>query len=82
MVIVDQSSCVSCGMCVVSCPIGAVDLVDNGTDTFVAKIDSAVCGICGVCIDRCPAKAISIQINKKNNETNVETEMTQMTEAG
>ena len=47
----DQSKCVKCGLCIKTCPVGAV-----GKD-FV--VDNAKCSKCHSCIEVCPKKAIS-----------------------
>ncbi|MDR2344996.1 MAG: 4Fe-4S binding protein [Planctomycetaceae bacterium] len=75
MIVVEQNKCVGCRTCVYSCPIGAVDLIklttENGEVSSIAMIDPTVCGICGVCIDRCPKRAVSLQDDKKINESNL-----------
>ena len=45
--------CVSCGVCVENCPVGAISLEDG-----VAVIDGANCIRCGICHDACPKGAV------------------------
>lgn len=48
-----DENCTGCGMCVETCPVEAISLVDN-----IAVIDKEVCLECGACIDVCPVEAI------------------------
>ncbi|MCL2389573.1 MAG: 4Fe-4S binding protein [Elusimicrobia bacterium] len=50
---IDSKACVSCGVCVPTCPVEAI--AQSG-DTYV--IDSK-CVDCGVCVPSCPVNAIS-----------------------
>ena len=53
--------CLGCGMCVQSCPRGAVTLNDY------AEIDQTRCNGCGICADNCARGAIvrDITISKE-----------------
>lgn len=54
MIMIDNDSCVNCGVCSGLCPTDAI--VDNcGTMT----IDMDICVECGACIAGCPTEAIS-----------------------
>ena len=53
MVYVDQERCTGCGLCVESCPTGAIHLVDG-----VAQVEQSVCRECEVCLSTCPNGAI------------------------
>ena len=45
--------CVGCTLCVQSCPVKAISMVDKK-----AVIDPAKCVNCGLCVGKCPVKAI------------------------
>ena len=50
---VNEEMCVSCGVCVEECPVGAMSIVDE-----TACIDDEECIRCGRCHDVCPEKAV------------------------
>lgn len=52
---INQALCIACGDCVVSCPRGALALVD---DKIV--LNEARCAYCGDCEDVCPVGAIAL----------------------
>ncbi|MCK4668425.1 4Fe-4S binding protein, partial [Candidatus Dependentiae bacterium] len=58
-------SCVGCGVCVESCPVGAISL-ENG----VAVIDMSNCIRCGICHDICPNDAVMHDSEKIPDEVN------------
>jgi hypothetical protein len=51
--------CVSCGLCIKSCPVEAIKFVNKK-----AKINSQVCIGCAGCIAVCPISAIDVQWEK------------------
>ena len=53
----DPAKCVKCGLCVKTCPVGAISSGD------VFTVDNAKCTKCNSCIEVCPKKAIS-RVNK------------------
>ena len=53
LVWVDGARCTGCGLCVESCPVGALALLDG-----MARVDEEACTGCGACIDVCPEGAI------------------------
>jgi NAD-dependent dihydropyrimidine dehydrogenase PreA subunit len=52
--LVDEEKCLGCGVCLHTCPTGAVSLEE------VARIDPEHCIGCGRCVEKCPQKAISL----------------------
>jgi ferredoxin len=54
-ILVGESMCTGCGMCVLSCPEGAV----ANPPSFIATIDKELCTECLVCLDYCPSDALS-----------------------
>lgn len=53
MIYIQSQQCVGCGVCVDTCPFGAIQLV-NG----VAAINQDKCQQCEVCLTQCPENAI------------------------
>ena len=53
MIYVDEERCTGCGLCVESCPTGAIRLVDG-----VAQVEQSLCRECEVCLSTCPNGAI------------------------
>jgi len=51
---VNEDLCVSCGVCVDDCPVGAITLKENQT----AVIDEDGCIRCGRCHEVCPEEAV------------------------
>lgn len=48
-----DDNCVGCGLCVESCPVEAIYLIDNK-----AVINKEICIDCASCVDVCPLEAI------------------------
>ena len=45
--------CIGCGMCMRTCSVGAIEVVNN-----LARIDQTKCVGCGKCAEKCPSKII------------------------
>ena len=54
-IIIIEENCTACGVCVPSCPFGAITIED------VAIIDLEKCTLCGACVDACPFDAIEMK---------------------
>ncbi len=54
-VTVDKELCIGCGACTGVCPVGAINLQDDGK----AECDPEICIDCGACVATCPVSAIS-----------------------
>lgn len=52
-VAIDPSKCIQCKLCVKTCPVGAIDPVNN------FSVDNSKCTKCNSCIEVCPKKAVS-----------------------
>ncbi len=53
-VVIDKETCVGCGACVPTCPVDALEMVDDKADVNDECIE------CGTCLDACPVEAISL----------------------
>lgn len=53
---VDPNICSGCGICVDTCPVQAIEMMDS-----VAKVDPEKCTGCGICVDACPVQAIALK---------------------
>ena len=51
-----NDTCISCGACEGSCPVGAISMGDDHM-----KIDAAACIDCGACEGTCPMGAIAAE---------------------
>jgi formate hydrogenlyase subunit 6/NADH:ubiquinone oxidoreductase subunit I len=56
-VAIDVDGCISCGICQLSCPLGAIK-VDKKEGTW--DIDRFDCIACGYCVEKCPKKCLSM----------------------
>ena len=55
---VDNDKCISCGVCELICPFGAVELHKSGA--YSTRIDEFLCNCCGICVAACPAMVIEM----------------------
>ncbi|NLN71048.1 MAG: 4Fe-4S dicluster domain-containing protein [Chloroflexi bacterium] len=62
--VVDQQTCVACGLCVEACPYDAIALVKTRVpyrgEIMLAKVDPGLCMACGVCNAVCRSTSIGI----------------------
>jgi formate hydrogenlyase subunit 6/NADH:ubiquinone oxidoreductase subunit I len=55
--IIDDKTCIACGLCAEQCPGHAVDMAPAGP--VIPR--PAACTYCGLCEDLCPVGAISLE---------------------
>ena len=53
--VIDADECISCGVCVDTCPAGVLELGDSSAEVK----DEDSCVACGSCQEACPAGAIT-----------------------
>jgi len=53
MIVIQESLCKGCGLCVKNCPTGAIGVTDK-----IARLLGPACTSCGICMRICPASAI------------------------
>jgi len=62
--VVEESTCIGCGMCTNVCPVEAMTLVSSNdphdASARKAAVDEDVCLGCGVCVRTCPRKCLSL----------------------
>ena len=58
-VLVDESACTGCELCVHDCPYGAMAMRGEGADTVVV-VDEKQCVACGICIGSCSFGALTL----------------------
>lgn len=61
----DLSLCNGCGICLISCPVGALSFCPppqkgSGRRRRVVKVDLTYCKGCGICAHECPSRAVSM----------------------
>lgn len=58
-ILIDEDSCVHCGLCTGICPTEALTL---NPDTFRLNFTRSRCIVCELCIPTCPVQAISTNL--------------------
>ena len=53
---VDLEKCTGCGICVLACPFGAIEVEGGKAKIYESCVD------CGACVDQCPEDALSIGV--------------------
>jgi electron transfer flavoprotein alpha subunit len=56
-----SDKCIACQICIGECPVGAIELSNEG----VAHIDPEVCVGCGKCFEVCPVEAVAFEKKKR-----------------
>ena len=54
---VDQKTCVACGVCMKTCPKGAISIYRG----CYAAVEEGKCVGCGLCAKACPAGCITLK---------------------
>jgi ferredoxin len=52
--------CIACQLCIGTCPVGAIQLSEEG----VARVDPEICIGCGQCFEVCPVEAVAFERKK------------------
>lgn len=53
--IIDEDTCIGCGICVDSCPQEVIEVVDS----VLEVVNEDACIACGDCLEECPMGAIT-----------------------
>ncbi len=62
MLRIDAEKCNACGLCVKSCPFGAIAVKDEMAQA------NELCTLCGACVNACPQKALGIERRQVSTE--------------
>lgn len=59
---IDESQCTGCGLCVVSCPTGALACsVDDDKPACQITFQHSRCAACGACVESCPENCVVLK---------------------
>lgn len=62
--------CISCGICVTRCPVGAIKFVkQENSDKKIIQVDEKICIGCGVCVKFCPTISLRMERREELNFT-------------
>ncbi|MEJ2307176.1 MAG: 4Fe-4S binding protein, partial [candidate division WOR-3 bacterium] len=64
--VVKRHLCAGCGSCVSSCPVNAINMLENKIGELVPSINFEKCIFCGICVDVCPG--YEVDFDKFANE--------------
>ncbi len=54
---IEENNCILCGLCMRSCPPGAINVDKAGLTWTIQRFD---CIQCGYCVEKCPKKALKL----------------------
>lgn len=57
---VNEDYCSNCQFCPVTCPYGAITLIQKEDGHLVARVSELLCEGCGICVGTCPVGAIEL----------------------
>ena len=57
LAVIDQTICVACGVCMKTCPRGAISIYKG----CYARVEEEQCVGCGLCARACPAGCIAAE---------------------
>lgn len=65
MLKLNEELCIGCGVCVDSCPFGAMEMKDD------LPVVGESCNLCGACVENCDVEALSIELAEKSEQVNL-----------
>jgi len=64
--VIDESTCIYCGICAKKCPSNAIAVARKPNQEW--KFERFRCILCGSCIEHCPKKCLSFQSRIENGK--------------
>jgi pyruvate formate lyase activating enzyme len=52
----NRGSCIHCGRCIATCPVHALNILENG----LIVVDREKCDLCGKCLEACPTAVLEL----------------------